>query len=334
MKKCLVCRMGAFGDAIFVTPLLKKLKEDGYHVTVYVSKWTDMVLKNNPNIDKAIVQLNDMTFKELKEKLETMKPDYDKFIDLSGSIEASLLLEEGTPEFNLPKDVVDKTCNVNYQDRTMEIGGYPEVKGCKGELFFSQFEVSEARKFRQKYEDYFLILWALSGSSFHKAYPYTEHIEKALLRKYQNIMFLNVGDTFCEILDIPHESRIKNYSGKWSIRKTMLMTKYVNLVIGCETGVLNAASCYDTNKVIMLSHSSEENLTKYWTNTTVLTANVPCQPCHKLVKTLEACPHNEFLMSPICMSEIKPLDVFCAIEKSYLKRFEEDLIWQPQQSRL
>lgn len=102
------------------------------------------------------------------------------------------------------------------------------------------------------------------------------------------------------------------------------MTKYVDLVVGCETGVLNAASCYDTDKIIMLSHSSDENLTKYWTNTTILTArNVACQPCHRLVKTIEACPHNSLLMSPVCMAEIKPLDIFNTIEEKYQTRLKE-----------
>ena len=44
-----------------------------------------------------------------------------------------------------------------------------------------------------------------------------------------------------------------------------------DVVIGPETGVLNAASYIGLpHKIVMLSHSSKENLSKHWNNTTTL----------------------------------------------------------------
>ena len=319
MKKALVIRLGAFGDMIFTTPLLKKLKQDGYHITMYVSSYGHDVIKLNPNVNKFIVHDSKLKGQEIWKHWEEIGNQYDRVINLSGSIEQSLLKEEGTEAFYWPKDKRHAECNINYQDKTMEVGGYPDERGLSGELHFSQFELSEARRFRNKYNKYFVVLWALSGSSFHKAYPYTEFVQKALLRKYPDIMFWNIGDTFCEILDIPHEERIKNYAGKWPIRKALAMTRFADVVVGAETGILNAASCFNTHKIIMLSHSSEENLTKYWTNTTVLIPDAICHPCHRLIYTLEACPLDKTFNAPIC-TMIEPVKMFYAIEHIYQER--------------
>jgi len=319
MKKARVIRIGAIGDSVFVTPLLKQLKKDGYHITFYGSKIAHDVLRYNPNVDKWIIHNHDnkMTNAELFEMWDKTSNEYDKDINLSMSIEQTLLKEENTDAFYWSHNKRHEECNVNYQDRTMAIGGYPNMIGETGELHLSSFEESQARQFKKKHKGKFIILWALSGSSFHKAYPYAEFIMKGLVSKYKDILILNVGDSFCEVLDIPHEYQIKNYAGKWSIRKTMAMTKYADLVVGSETGVLNFASCFETPKIIFLSHSSDENLTKYWVNATVFKPNVPCYPCHRLIYTLDACPTDKIFNSPLCTTAIKPSDVFMKIESIY-----------------
>jgi len=41
-----------------------------------------------------------------------------------------------------------------------------------------------------------------------------------------------------------------------------------------------------------MSHSSEENLTKYWENVTALKPDCDCSPCHRLVYHYTEC-HND-----------------------------------------
>ena len=68
-------------------------------------------------------------------------------------------------------------------------------------------------------------------------------------------------------------TNMKHYSGTWGIRKSLLWTKYADLVIGTETGILNGAGCFDTPKIVMLSHSTEENLSKTLEELSVNTFN-------------------------------------------------------------
>jgi ADP-heptose:LPS heptosyltransferase len=184
----------------------------------------------------------------------------------------------------------------------MEIGGY-DIKGAPSNLYFSLTEERYAKQFRKKNKGKFIIMWVLAGSAFHKVYPYAEYVAKNIMERHKDVMIVTVGDEMSQLLEWEHP-RTKNMAAKWSIRKTMLMTKHVDLVIGPETGVLNAASCFDTPKIVFLSHSSEENLTKYWTNTQVLKPNVECHPCHRLIFTLDACPCEPFIKAPLCTTKI------------------------------
>lgn len=63
----------------------------------------------------------------------------------------------------------------------------------------------------------------------------------------------------------------------------MLMTKHVDLVIAPETGILNAAGCFDTPKIGLLTHSNKTNLTKYFKNDHSLQAHIDCSPCHRMI---------------------------------------------------
>ena len=80
------------------------------------------------------------------------------------------------------------------------------------------------------------------------------------------------GDELCRILQKgwEKEPRVHCQAAKWSIRESMAFAEVADLIIGTETGLLNAAGMMDTWKIIILSHSSKEMLTKHWVNTIVL----------------------------------------------------------------
>lgn len=319
-KTACVVRYGAFGDVIMLTGLLSHLKQLGYHVTMNMTPRAQSVLRHNPNIDEYLIQEDDeIPNEELGEYWENLAKGYDKFINLSGSVEGGLLKIEGKPSFNWDKEVRHEKCNRNYYDEQFKVAGYPEITGKNGELFFTNLEESLAKSYRRKLRGKFVVMWSLAGSSFHKNYPYTQIVCDWLLKDYDDIVFVLVGDTISVMLEWEHP-RVKCRSDKWSIRQAMLMTKYVDLVVGAETGILNAAGCYDTHKIVLLSHSTEENLSKYWKNCTSLHAPedvVPCYPCHQLHYSLESCPLHEKLRTPLCMTELKFKTVHDEIERHY-----------------
>jgi len=322
-KECLVIRYGALGDALWTTPAIRRLKEDGYYIVYNCTEYSAQVLRGNPYIDEFLLQETDVIPNRpgkanLDEYWADISKGFEKVIQLSGSIEDALLKREGAEDFNWTHRKRHEECNVNYQDRTMELCGYPNAKGCLPELYFTEIEHQLARIARSYYEDKFLILWSLAGSSFHKIYPWVEYVAADIEKKLKDVRIITVGDYVCQILEWQNPITI-NKSGVFTVRQSMIMTKYADLVIGTETGILNAASCYDTPKIILLSHSSEENLTKYWKNCTSLSAErCPCHPCHKLVLSMGACPMGDIKkLAPKCMENLAPEMVFRAIEQVY-----------------
>ena len=103
-------------------------------------------------------------------------------------------------------------------------------------------------------------------------------------------------------------------------------------MVGPESMAMNVAACYDLPKICFLSHSSHENLCKYWVNDFCLepdTTTAPCYPCHQLHYSLESCPigaikdstSGEVLASgPRCaMGAISPERVIARLDEVYLK---------------
>jgi ADP-heptose:LPS heptosyltransferase len=320
-----IARYGAIGDMIMVTPLIRKLHEDGFHVTLNVSPYCADVIKCNPYVDNLVLQDREaIPNAELGPYWDTWRKDYDRYINLSESIEGGLLKLEGRQDFYTPKTWrVGRVGHINYVQRTMEIGGYGsetlKSEDLRAELFFSATEERTLRKFRRNYEGKFLVVWAANGTSWHKQYPYMGEVIKKLLGGREDIVVVVVGGKEAKPLGFEHE-RLVWTCGLIPLREALGLTKIANLVIGPETAITNAASCYPTPKVVFLSHSSVESLTRDWENCVALLPNVPCYPCHQLHYQLESCPLDKETKLPVCASAVKPETVLDVINSIYLRR--------------
>lgn len=318
-KECLIIRYGALGDAVWTTSVLSQLKKDGWYIVYNCTPYSAQVLRENPYIDEFLIQESGaIPDKELDDYWAEISKGFEKVINFTGSVEGSLLKREGSDEYAWPHNKRHKQCNVNYMDKTMAVAGYPQSKskGRLPELHFSDTEEGLARIFRNINKDKFLILWSLSGSSYHKIYPWTEYVAGSVNDELKDARIITVGDMLCKQLEWQLKNTVSK-SGEFTVRQSMILTKYVDLVIGTETGILNAASCYDTPKIVFLSHSSEENLTKYWNNCTAMSPdNCKCYPCHRLIFS-NSCPKGKKAGAALCAENIDPRRVFNEIKKIY-----------------
>lgn len=293
-----IARYGALGDMVMITPLIKQLYDDGYEVTMNITPYAAPVLENNPYVHNIVLQEREaIPNKDLGPYWKEWAGEYDRYINLSESIEGKLLKVEGRRDYFTPKAWRDETCGkTNYYDQTMALGGYPTCTGTRGELFFSDAERREAAELRKEYKGKFIIGWGLNGSSHHKMYPLMPPVLDEWLPQHPNVVVFSLGGPEAARFEFEHPQVVRT-AGKWSLRKTLAFIALVaDGMVGPESMVMNVAACYDKPKIIMLSHSTEENLTKYWTNTTVLKPDMavaPCYPCHQLHYTLESCPQGE-----------------------------------------
>jgi len=318
-ERAIVIRYGGMGDMITITPVLKKLHDEGYHVTVNTVPDHVCALDNNPNVDDVIIQEHDiLPISYVGEYVEYLKTKYDRVINLCGSIEDKFLKNprrfNGLYEMfkNVGKEKLD---NVNYYDETLKASGFTDT-GLNGELYLSDAEKESWEYFKKKNKDYFKILWCIKGSSSHKFCVDAEDIMVEMLSKHKDIKIYVVGGKETQAMELKEE-RLINWVGKRDFRTSIIMTKYVDLVISPETGVLNAAGCFSTPKIGLLTHSCKNNLTKYFENDYSVQSKAECSPCHKLVHDIDFCPLAKDYNIPICTTMFDKEEIIKNIEVVY-----------------
>lgn len=316
LKTVCVVRYGAYGDALWCSPVFEKLKQDGYYVIFNCTQRCYEIQKRNPNIDCVWLQSDDeIANKDLGPYWKELSTKVDRFINLSNSIEGNLLKTPGQPEYEMSKIMRHSVCDRNYQDETMLRAGYENEKGKLPSIHFNDKEKEWANKFRESHKG-FLVLYSLTGSSLHKTYPYADSVIQAILEGLPDAFVVCVGEAGVRGIIEPH-SRLLDLCGKIGIRKAMSLAQIADVVISPETAMANAASCFDTPKIVLLSHSSEENLTKYWKNCFPITPPVGCYPCHQLHYDKFSCPIEEQTQFPVCVALLHPSKILDKVEIIY-----------------
>ena len=315
-KTCAVVRLGAIGDNIMASSLLPVLKSQGYHITFYVAEGNGYEsIKHDPHIDRFIIQGKDeVPASFLVEFWNSAKLRYDKWINLSESVEVTLLAKPNSPQWEWPNEVRAKYFDRNYLEWTHELAGLP---GPYNPKFYSTLEEKAwARKTASRWGAK-NVLWSLAGSSGHKVWPHLDVIVARLMLSYKDVHVTFVGDELCQKLEEgwENEPRVHRHSGKWSIRESMAFAEAADLIIGTETGLMNAACMMDAWKIITLSHSSPNMLTKHWKNTISLEQpkgiGCPKSHCRQLhggnnTDAWLDCPRHEETGTSLCQFHIDP----------------------------
>jgi ADP-heptose:LPS heptosyltransferase/SAM-dependent methyltransferase len=333
-KTACICRFGGFGDMIQTALLFPRFKELGYHVTVMTTPKGQDIIRHDPNVDDwYIVDQEQIPNHELHAFWAEQAKRFDRFVNLSESIEGTLLALPGRPNHSWPHEVRKKRLNLNYHEWTAELAGVP-FKPCQ--LFYATPEEVEAVNaikrlsgeavaavsgLQSPVSGLFTVLWALSGSSLHKFTPHQDSVIARILLDMPEARVILVGDLACQVLEQgwENEPRVVCLSDKLSIRQSLALAQQVDLVIGPETGVLNAVGMDKTpHKVLLLSHSSANNLSKHWENTQALApVGCDCYPCHRLHYSTEYCDQDEYTGAARCALNIKPDVIYAAAEKVY-----------------
>jgi ADP-heptose:LPS heptosyltransferase len=266
-KTVCVVRYGAYGDLMQSSSVWAGLKKQGYHVTLFTSPPGSDVIMNDPNIDRIVLFDKDQVPNgNLGDFWAWHKPKYDKWVNLSESVEGSMLAMPGRMALQWPPAVRHRLMNHNYVEFQHQIAEIPY------ELNSRFYPTEEERKWARRERDRLgtgpVVLWSLAGSSVHKTWAGLDHIVAAIMMAYPEARVILTGGYDCQILESgwENEKRVLRRSGEWSIRQTLSMAQVSDLVIGPETGVLNAVACEVVPKVVFLSHSTHENLTRDWTN--------------------------------------------------------------------
>ena len=323
-KTCGIVRYGAFGDMIQMSSILPWLKEQGYHITVYYSGNT--VCDHDPHINRFVTQPKDIIPPRfLKEFWDYERLKYDKWINLSASVEETLLARHDRPAADWPQEARRIHMDRNYLEWTHVLAEVPPPY--RQRFYATLDEKAWARRIRARLGR--TILWSLAGSSIHKTWPWLDTVIQTILHDLPDVHVILVGDELCKLLqggwdgyrnekDVFVEKqmhpRVHCKSAKWTIRQSMAFCEVADLIIGTETGLLNCAGMLDTPKIVTLSHSSEEMLTKHWRNVTVLKPpGLDCHPCRLMHEDWSRCRKHEATGTAMCQALITPKMMWEAI---------------------
>jgi ADP-heptose:LPS heptosyltransferase len=283
-KTCAVVRYGAYGDVMQASSLLPALKAQGYHITFFTVDRGLEIAEHDPNIDRFIVQgENQVPQAALPQYFEWLKKKYDKLVNLCAIVESTLLPDHNSPHFWWPKEVRDEFCNKNYVEVMHRVGEVPYTVP-KTKFYPTLKEKNWAFEQRKKLDGP-VVVWSLSGSSPHKVWPYVDNVIARILLEHPTAHVVIVGAPSERWLaeSWKNERRVRNKAGEWTIRDVLAFSQRADLVVGPETGVLNAMAMEECWKILFLSHSTVENLCRDWVNTHAFAATgVECYPCHRL----------------------------------------------------
>jgi len=291
---CAVVRYGGIGDCMQASSVLPGLKKQGYHITFHTTPEGYEFLKHDPHIDDWWIQdKKQVGENNLRDFWRHTAKKYDKWVNLTEIVEATLLPMHMHTAFWWPTRARDRLCNINYMELSHLVAELPFV-------FEPRFYPSVAEKKWALAERKTIgksMLWTISGSSPHKIWPYMDILISRVLLEMPDYKIILVGDDLCAAMIEPpwkEEPRVLLRSGKWSVRETLAYAQVADIVMGPETGILNSVAMMRTPKLVWLSHSSVENLTKHWVNTVALQpSECPCYPCHQLHYNFEFCTRDD-----------------------------------------
>lgn len=303
MKTCFVSRLGGAGDVLHASHLPKLIKEYyGVDKLDWETNYHGMhILQNNPYIDNLIfLDQNSLTYNRMSKNLEWARFKYDLVFDLSNTIEKEYCVNENDWRYyTSDKFRREKFGKKSYYDVMVDAIGLPEsYYGNRGQLYYFDDEHSGAKnwvdKTKEKYNADNIILVNLSGSTLHKKFTQAESICKKVLERHPESLIVITGDKHCKSQIFTHDRIINKVSleegSGWNFRTVALMTKYMDLTVSLESGLILIAHSWDAPALQLLTAASWDNHVKYAKNAYWLQAETVCSPCHKNPREYFGCP--------------------------------------------
>lgn len=283
-RRAAIVRIGGNGDALWAASVAAHLHDDGYEVTAYVAANGEEMLRYDPHIARIVTMPQGiLTDDELIEYWAHEAPKYNKWVNLIGSVETRLLPHQSSTEFYLPAKVRHKLMNHNYLDMVHDYAELPEGSENRQKFYATVNEVKWAKEFRDRLEGP-MVLLSPTGSGPFKAWPHAQRFMEIMAD--DGVYTVMVGD----LKHLPDLDLVERHGEEYGIvagmelplRNSLALALLADAVVATESVFANAVAMESMPKVVMLSHSSHENLTRDWSNTAALQAPVTCYPCHRI----------------------------------------------------
>jgi ADP-heptose:LPS heptosyltransferase len=191
--------------------------------------------------------------------------------------------------------------NGNYLEATHQVAGVPQ--DYRQRHYATPAELVQAREWRAGMPR--LVVAAATGSGVNKIWPGLFEYVWRIVDRNPDAHVAVIGDL--KSAKLYEHPRIHELGQTWPIRRGLALALVADVVIGQETGTLNAVALDTMPKIVLLSHSSPENLTKHWENAWTMHGDVDCYPCHRLHSDWSGCRQDPETQLAACQSKITPM---------------------------
>jgi len=307
-KNAGIVRLGGSGDALWAASVAANLHEQGYCVTAYVGPAGEEMLRHDPHISRLVVMPTGLLNDEgLLEFFAHEGPRYDRWINLTGSVEGRLLPHQSHIDFYLPHALRHKLMNINYLDMVHAYAGLDGAPRLQ-KFYASEDEQRWAREMRERLPGPLVVL-SPTGSGPFKMWPHAQEFMR--LMAVAGVYTVMLGDLKhapdLDVIEINGTEWGHVVGQEWPLRLALAYTLLADAVVATESVFANAVAFTAIPKVILLSHSSHENLTRDWRNAAVLEAAVACHPCHRIHNYAAAlCTRDTATGAAACMAHYGP----------------------------
>jgi len=341
-----IARFGGIGDNLIAAAVLPGLRARYGRVEVITQRPQHVVFENNPFIDKlSVYSPGDIPGGDSdawQGWFATRAKEYAFFANLSHSCETLRALTRGQTQFYWSATFRRKMCGQSYLETVADVCDVPyDTLEPRFYPTDDEFAQAAASKRRHGFSGR-VIAWVLSGTRLDKIYSYAPMAIARLIREVGPVICLGAPSEKERAMAETIEAHVRQQNGStdglifamspsfesetWPIRRVLTIAQSCDLVIGPDTGPMWAVSMMPMPKVMLLSHASPENITKYWRNTVTLhadTERVPCWPCHRLIDLPEHCVPNREQKGAACVSDIS-VERLVSVVKS---------LWEPANDR-
>ena len=318
-KKVLVIRLGAIGDVVETTGLVRALKKSGMSVDYLTGKFPAQLLREDSDINNLFIfEKKDYSYIfDLGLKLRKQK--YDVILNLQPSLRLKTLCFLAGAK---------KVVNYKKSYKFQAVENFFET----GKIAFSQLKLDKninlhidkniKERMDLKLEQKLRICFNTGANSSRQGrkwcIDYWAQLAKLILDKYDAQIFVIGSNEDVKNADelVEKVPEVKSFAGQTSLEETVALLSCADIVISGDTGPLHIASATGAVCIGLYGCCSFSRSGPYGEKHFVISSDLSCSPCDK-----RTC---RFLNSDVddapCMRAIKPEKVLNLVDNIILQK--------------
>ena len=283
-RKFLIIRIGAIGDVIMTTPILKSIKNEypHSHLTYVVGEWASEVLKHNPHIDELIVVAENIFLQKEKRQLFSLirrlrksRFDYGFALDKSWLFNLLLFLCNIRHRFGFSREHhllnnILLTKQVLFFGKKKEYEYYSDILnislGLKYDyndiiLYPNKKERDAVDNYMKRYKQKSKLVGIAPGGAVNPGQkalqkrwpkPYYKKLIDYLIKKGKKILIVGGKDDISSSI-LFETKHVLNSTGRLNLREVFyLLKKYCDTFVTHDSGPMHLAAAAKVKKLITL----------------------------------------------------------------------------------